>query len=164
MVDRAGHDTVSLHTHTDLRGSWKLLSSLPMLIILWVCVMIAVIVSAFDNVLPLFGQDTYGWEQTAQGLISIPLLILSLFSPVVGWVNDRYPSSRRVLAGDVLIISIPTWVLLRLVEANDAGHKILLCALLLLLGICMGTLFPTSARGKLICRFGKGKRNPIHVW
>ncbi|KAI9043201.1 MFS transporter [Aspergillus affinis] len=136
------HDPVSLHPHTGLRGSWELLSSLRMLIVLWACVVIAVIVSAFDSVLPLFVQDTYGWEQTAQGLIFIPLLIPSSLSPIVGWVNDRYPSSRRILAGGALMMSVPTCVLLRLVEVNDTGHKILLCALLLLLGICMGILFP----------------------
>lgn len=142
LDDRNSEDPVTLHLHTGLRGAWKLLSSLRILIVLWACVVIAVIVSAFDSVLPLFVQETYGWAPTAQGLIFIPLLIPSFLSPIVGWVNDRYPSSRRIAAGGALATSVPTCVLLRLVQVNDTGRKVLLCVLLLLLGACMGILFP----------------------
>ncbi|CAG8895815.1 unnamed protein product [Penicillium egyptiacum] len=137
-----GHDPVTRESHAGLKGVCKLLSSPRVVVVLWTCAVVSVIVSAFDSVLPLFVQDTYGWAQTSQGLIFIPLLIPSFLGPLVGWVNDRYPNMRRMLAGGALIISVPVCVLLRLVTVNDTGHKILLCGLLLLLGTCIGILFP----------------------
>ncbi|RAH79916.1 MFS general substrate transporter [Aspergillus japonicus CBS 114.51] len=132
----------ALQSHTGLHGVWRLLSSPRILVVLWTCVVISIIISAFDSALPLFVQDAYGWAQTAQGLIFIPFLVPSLLGPLVGWINDRCPKHRRLLAGGALLLSVPPAVLLRLVSDNDLARKVLLCALLFLLGVCVSLLFP----------------------
>ncbi|RAH43812.1 MFS transporter [Aspergillus brunneoviolaceus CBS 621.78] len=133
----------ALQSHTGLQGLWRLFSSPRILVVLWTCLVISIVISAFDSALPLFVQDAYAWAQTAQGLIFIPFLVPSLLGPLVGWINDRVPSKhRRLLAGGALLLSVPPAVLLRLVSDNDLAHKVLLCVLLLLLGVCMSLLFP----------------------
>ncbi|KKK18739.1 hypothetical protein P175DRAFT_0438021 [Aspergillus ochraceoroseus IBT 24754] len=138
--DGGGSETPA--SRASLKAACRLLSSPRILVVIWTCVVVSVIISAFDSVLPLFVQDTFKWAQTAQGLIFIPFVMPSLLGPLVGWVNDRYPKLRRFLAGGALLISAPPCLLLRLVSGNDIGHKVLMCALLVVLGMGMAVLFP----------------------
>lgn len=82
--------------------------------------------------MPLFVKDTFNWDSTAAGLIFFCLFIPGLVAPVVGHLSDRYGARWPSLAG--FVASIPLLVCLRLVTDNTIGHKVLLGALLSLLG------------------------------
>ncbi|PYH47998.1 MFS transporter [Aspergillus saccharolyticus JOP 1030-1] len=119
-----------------------LLSSPRMLVTLWTYFIISVLLSSFDSVLPLFVESTFAWSQLGQGLIFIPISLPHLLDPVVGHLNDRFPRLRRYLAAGALFATVPPVVALRCVTANTLNQKVLLCALLALVGACIATLMP----------------------
>ncbi|KAK1138693.1 hypothetical protein N8T08_002084 [Aspergillus melleus] len=120
-----------------------LLASERMLASLWAYFIVSVVLTCFDSVLPLYVEETFGWAQTGQGLIFIPLSVPHVLDPLVGYVIDTYGESRRYLAAGALIASVPILVLLRFVTHNSMGQKVLLCALLVLTGVCLSVLLPS---------------------
>ncbi|KAL4864389.1 hypothetical protein BDV12DRAFT_201167 [Aspergillus spectabilis] len=119
---------------------YTLLSSPRILVCLWAYFILSLLLTSFDSVLPLFVEETFAWQQTAQGLIFIPLTIPHLIDPVIGYINDKYPHSRRYIASGAFFASIPFLVLLRFVNGDGMSDKILLCALLALLGLCLASM------------------------
>ena len=120
----------------------SLLSSPHLIVSLWGNFIITLALASFDSVLPLFVQGTFGWQQSGQGLIFIPLMIPHVLGPVAGSVIDKFPRSCRYITAGAFLSSMPVLVLLRLVTDNSMHHKILLCALLTLLGLCFAVAFP----------------------
>ncbi|RAL01253.1 MFS transporter [Aspergillus ibericus CBS 121593] len=121
---------------------YTLLASDRMLVTIWAYFILSVLLSSFDSVLPLFVEDTFGWGQTGQGLIFIPLSVPHLTEPLFGMINDKYPNARRYMAAGALFATVPFLVLLRLVSHNSMGQKVLFCALLVLVGCCIASLMP----------------------
>ncbi|KAL3424545.1 vesicular amine transporter [Phlyctema vagabunda] len=91
--------------------------------------------AAFDSVLPIFVKDTFSWTSTGAGLIFICLVVPALCAPVIGFLSDKYGPRSLTTVG--LAGSIPFWVCLRFVTANTLNQKVLLCALLALIGFCL---------------------------
>lgn len=129
-------------TQNPLRQAITLLKSPRLVVSLWGYFIVSLVLASFDSVLPIFVQDTFGWEQTAQGLIFIPMMIPHLTDPITGYIIDKYPGSPRFLAAGAFICAVPVAVLLRLVSENTMHHKVILCALLALLGLCMAVAMP----------------------
>ncbi|KAL5362034.1 major facilitator superfamily domain-containing protein [Aspergillus floccosus] len=119
-----------------------LLSSARLIVALWAYFIMSMIISSFDTVLPLFVHDTFGWQQTAQGLIFIAIAVPNFLEPVTGYINDKYEKSRRFLAAGALLSSVPAIVCLRFVTENTIAQKVLLCALLAVVGVCLATFIP----------------------
>jgi MFS family permease len=119
-----------------------LLGSSRMLVTLWAYLIVAVVLTSLDSVLPLFVQDTFGWKQAAQGLIFIPVTVPHVLDPLCGYINDRFPHARRFIAGGALLSMVPSCVLLRLVTADSMSQKVVLCALLALIGLLLAFLIP----------------------
>lgn len=90
---------------------------------------------SWDTVLPLFVRDTFGWSSTAAGLIFFCIFIPGFISPLVGWVCDRYGARWPSAAG--FAVSIPPLVCLRFVTEDTTGHKVLLGALLAVMGVTL---------------------------
>jgi MFS family permease len=124
------------------RAILTLLSSHRMIVTIWAYFILSVVLTSLDSVLPLYVENTFHWGQTGQGLIFVPLSIPHLLDPVVGYLNDKLPSSRRYLASGALFATIPVVVCLRFVTEDSMRHKVLLCALLALLGVCLAFLMP----------------------
>ena len=114
-----------------------LLSSYRLVVSLWGYFVISLVLTSFDSVLPLFVQETFGWPQTGQGLIFIPIMIPHILDPITGMVVDRFPKSSRYIVAGGFLCAVPVAVLLRLVHENTMHDKIILCALLALLGLCV---------------------------
>lgn len=93
--------------------------------------------SSLDSVLPIFVQETFGWQQAGQGLIFVPCMVPHVLDPLVGYIIDRYPKTPRYLTSAGFFCCLPLMVLLRLVKENTMHDKILLCALLALIGCCI---------------------------
>ncbi|CAI7570339.1 unnamed protein product [Penicillium bialowiezense] len=119
-----------------------LLSSPRLVVSLWGYFVISLVLASFDSVLPLFVHDTFGWQQSGQGLIFIPLMVPHLVDPLTGWVIDKYPKSIRYFTATAFLSAVPVMVLLRLVTDRSMQHKILLCALLALVGLCFAVAMP----------------------
>ncbi|KAJ5783176.1 MFS amine transporter [Penicillium paradoxum] len=119
-----------------------LLSSPRLVVSVWGYFIISLVLTSFDSVLPLFVKDTFGWQPSGQGLIFIPLMVPHLLDPVTGFIIDKYPKSCRYISAGAFLASVPVVVLLRLVTDNSMQHKILLCALLALLGLCFAVAMP----------------------
>ncbi|KAA6415862.1 MAG: MFS transporter [Lasallia pustulata] len=112
-----------------LLGSRRLLASL------WGCLVQASLLTAFDSVLPLRVQAIFHWNSTGAGLIFLALVLPSLIAPFIGHVSDT--SGPRWLAAGGFVLACPFLVLLRLVDHDSVGQKVLLCALLALLGAAL---------------------------
>jgi MFS family permease len=123
-----------------LRQVTTLLKSYRLVVAFWGYFVMSLVMTSFDSVLPLFVNETFGWQQTAQGLIFIPLMVPHVLDPVIGCIIDRFPKSPRYLITAGFLAAVPFTVLLRLVTDNTMHHKILLCALLALIGVCLVTV------------------------
>ncbi|KAJ5097943.1 hypothetical protein N7532_004944 [Penicillium argentinense] len=151
-----------------------LLSSYRLVVSFWGYFVMSLIMTSFDSVLPLFVQDTFGWQQTGQGLAFIPLMVPHLVDPITGYIIDRFPKSPRYIVTAGFLSAVPLAVLLRLVTENTMHHKILLCALLALLGVCLAIVMtPLVAEVFHAVKekenespeiFGRGGRNGSGVW
>jgi MFS family permease len=112
-----------------------LLSSRRVLSALWGCMIQAALLTAFDSILPLFCRNTFHWNSIGAGLIFLPVVIVTFVGPIIGYYSDKLGPRWFATAG--FILATPFLILLRLVSENTVGHKVLLCALLALIGICL---------------------------
>lgn len=117
-----------------------LLSSRRCLNGLWGIFTVASLMTSFDATLPIFVRETFNWDAIGAGLIFLPIVVPSLLGPLVGWISDRY--GPRYLATAGFLSACPSLVLLRLVDHNSIGQKVLLCTLLTLIGVSLDLIFP----------------------
>jgi MFS family permease len=111
-----------------------LLSSRRLLCALWLSAMQASLLTSFDATLPLFVADTFGWNSTGAGLIFLPIVAATFVGPVIGWASDRFNIARWLVTSG-FILAVPFLILLRLVDHNGMEQKVLLCALLCMIGL-----------------------------
>ncbi|KAI9829429.1 MAG: hypothetical protein M1819_006366 [Sarea resinae] len=109
-----------------------LLSSRRLLAALWGCLVQAALMTSFDSVIPLYVHRIFHWGSTAAGLMFLPLVLPSFMAPIFGRCSDKY--GPRWLATSGFILALPFLTLLRLVTHDSIGQKVLLCALLFLIG------------------------------
>lgn len=102
------------------------------------CLIQAALLTSFDSILPLYVRDIFGWDSIGAGLIFLPLTLPSFASPVIGWLADKYGPRWLGTAG--FILAIPPLILLRLVEHDGIGQKVLLCALLAIIGVTLNLI------------------------
>ena len=119
-----------------------LVSSSRLMAALWGNFVAALFLSSFDSVLPLFVQGVFQWQQSGQGLIFIPLIVPHVFDPVTGYILDKFPRSARYMTAGAFFIMAPLLVLLQLVTDNSMHDKIILCALLGGIGLCLSVTLP----------------------
>ncbi|KAB5577687.1 major facilitator superfamily domain-containing protein [Coniochaeta sp. 2T2.1] len=110
----------------------ELIKSKRVLAALFGSVIQAGIMFSFDTVVPLFVKDTFHWSSTAAGLIFITIMVPGFGAPLVGMLADRYGARWPSLGG--FIATVPLLVCLRFVTENTIQQKVLLSALLVLLG------------------------------
>ncbi|OJJ34880.1 hypothetical protein ASPWEDRAFT_739639 [Aspergillus wentii DTO 134E9] len=141
------HETAESPVDSDPKIHFRsiriLLSSRRIIPITWSYFVSALVLSAFDSILPLYIENLFHWKQTAQGLIFIPLSVPNVLGPVVGIIIDKYDKSRRFLCSGAFLACTPNLVLLRLITKDTFGHKVLLCALLGLIGLCVTIVLPS---------------------
>jgi MFS family permease len=109
---------------------------------IWGYFAVASILSSFDSVLPLFVQGTFGWSQTWQGLIFLPLSLPHSLSPVFGRLNNKYSKTRRYLAGGSFLGNTVACVLLRFVSNDAPRQNVLRCALIAVLELSIAVVVP----------------------
>ncbi|EMC99171.1 hypothetical protein BAUCODRAFT_31492 [Baudoinia panamericana UAMH 10762] len=112
-----------------------LFSSRRVVSALWACLIQASLYTAFDSLLPLYVRDTFHWNSIGAGLIFLPIVIVSFLGPVIGWATDKIGPRWFATAG--FIAACPLLILLRLVRYNTLSQKVLLCALLALIGLTL---------------------------
>lgn len=117
-----------------------LLSSRRVMNALWACMIQASLLSAFDTILPLFVRDTFHWNSLGAGLIFLPIVVVSFLGPIVGFYSDKY--GPRWFATVGFIAACPFLILLRLVRKDSLDQKVLLCALLALIGLTLTVVRP----------------------
>ena len=129
------------NTTTNPRNKWfnrlppvlKLLASRRLLSALWAVLIQSSLVTSFDSILPLFTKNTFGWNATGAGLIFLPVVIPTLLGPYLGHLSDRNGPRWYATAG--FLGCCPFLILLRLVDHDTLRQKVLLCALLALIGL-----------------------------
>ncbi|KAF2751370.1 MFS general substrate transporter [Sporormia fimetaria CBS 119925] len=118
----------------------SLLYSRRLLAALFAAIIQSSLITAFDGVLTIYVRDLFNFSATAAGLLFLPLVIPSFISPVAGWVADRF-GGRYPASTGFLLATIPL-VCLRFVDQNTLNDKVLLCALLALIGLTLDFTFP----------------------
>jgi MFS family permease len=126
--------------HSKLPPVLTLLASRRLLAALWGMVVQGSLMTAFDSVVPLYVQETFGWTSTGAGLVFLAVIIPGFIAPVVGWASDRY--GPRWLCFGGFMFAIPFWILLILVDHNSLKQKVLFCALLALIGLSLAVVMP----------------------
>ncbi|KAL2008992.1 hypothetical protein VTN00DRAFT_7186 [Thermoascus crustaceus] len=111
----------------------KLLKQPRILIAMWGILVQALVIGAFDSTLPVFVETTFGWDAFGAGLIFLPCVLPALLEPLFGYLSDRF--GVRIIAFTSFALLVPCLVCLRFVEYNSLQQKVLLCALLALVGL-----------------------------
>lgn len=96
--------------------------------------------TAFDSVIPLYVADIFHWSSVGAGLVFLALIVPSLAAPAVGWASDRF--GPRIFCVVGFLLAIPFWVMLRFVTHDTLQQKVLLCALLALIGLALTLVMP----------------------
>lgn len=137
----------NLHTPETVvnkRSKWPpiitLLKSRRLLTALWGFIVQGSQMTAFDSVVPLFVERTFHWDSIGAGLIFLAVMVPSFLAPGVGWVSDNYGPRWLCVGG--FMSAIPFWILLRLVDHDSLQQKVLLCALLALIGVSLTLVMP----------------------
>lgn len=106
-----------------------------------VCSLIqAALVTAFDSVLTIHAANIFGWTSTGAGLLFLPIVIPNFLAPAFGWLSDKYGGRYFAVVG--FLGACPPLVCLRFVDENTMKDKVLLCALLALMGLSLCLTFP----------------------
>ncbi|KAL8797023.1 MAG: hypothetical protein Q9195_000794 [Heterodermia aff. obscurata] len=109
-----------------------LLSSYRLLSAIWCTLAIALLMTAWDAVLPLRVYNLFGWSSLGAGLMFLPLLLPSFAAPLVGKYSDtRGPRLPMFLC---FLLGCPFVTLLLLVDHSGTRQVVLLCSLLALAG------------------------------
>lgn len=111
----------------------RLLSSRRLLSALWAVLIQSSLLTSFDSVLPLFTKTTFNWTATGAGLIFLPIVIPTFLGPLIGGLSDKHGPRWYATIG--FLGCCPFLILLRLVDHNSIRQKVLLCALLALIGL-----------------------------
>ncbi|ORY15743.1 major facilitator superfamily domain-containing protein [Clohesyomyces aquaticus] len=117
----------------------SLLYSRRLLAALFGALIQASLITAFDSVLTIHAASIFHWRSTGAALLFLPLVIPSFLSPLVGYLTDRYGSRYPTAIG--FLLACPPFVCLRFVEQNTIRDKVLLCALLALIGFTLVLTF-----------------------
>lgn len=120
----------------------QLLASYRILVAILGSFVTALLLAAFETVLPLFVETNFHFSPTGAGLIFIPLVLPSLFDPLFGHWCDKHPRAGRFIAAAGFLCAVPPLVLLRLVRRGDTGQVVLLCGLLALIGLGIAMTAP----------------------
>jgi MFS family permease len=112
----------------------SLLKSRRLLCALWLSAMQASLMTSFDATLPLFVADTFGWDSTGAGLVFLPIVAATFVGPAIGWASDKFNIARWLVTSG-FVLAVPFLILLRLVDHDSIEQKVLLCALLAMLGL-----------------------------
>lgn len=134
-------DSHSLEDGPDTRDKWyhrlppliKLLASRRLLSALWAVLIQSALLTSFDSVLPLFTKNTFGWNATGAGLIFLPIVVPTFAGPYIGHLSDKHGPRWFATAG--FAGCAPFLIILRLVDHDSLKQKVLLCALLALIGL-----------------------------
>lgn len=118
----------------------SLLYSRRLLAALFGSIIQAALLTSFDSVLTIHAARIFGWSSTGAALLFLPIVIPSFLAPLSGMLSDRvggrYPASLGFL-----LATIPL-VCLRFVDENTIKDKVLICALLALIGLTLMLTFP----------------------
>lgn len=141
-TSRAEDDaSVDSHAKSSTTSSWsgalQLLKSPRLLGALFVTVTQATILTSFDASLTIHLRNTFHWKSTQAGLVFISLIFPAFLSPLVGMFADRHGGRYITTTGFCLSTAVLTC--LRFVDHNSIEQKVLLCALLFLVGLLLGT-------------------------
>lgn len=90
------------------------------------------LVASLCAVLPLFVNSKFSWTALPAGLLFLCIAIPAFAGPLAGWLSDRF--GARWIAVSGFCLTSPLLMFLRLVEDDSMQQKVLLCALLTLVG------------------------------
>lgn len=135
--DRQAHQDHESDTHEKwfnrLPPVFKLLASRRLVCSLWAVLIQSALLTSFDSILPLFTKNTFGWNATGAGLIFLPIVVPTFVGPYIGHLSDKQGPRWYATAG--FVGCCPFIILLRLVDHDSLKQKVLLCALLALIGL-----------------------------
>jgi MFS family permease len=100
----------------------------------------AALMTSFDSVLTIHAANVFGWSSTGAGLLFLPIVIPGFLAPLFGWLSDKF--GGRYFATVGFLCACPPLVCLRFVDENSIKDKILLCALLAIIGLFLALTFP----------------------
>ncbi|KAF2736523.1 MFS transporter-like protein [Polyplosphaeria fusca] len=100
----------------------------------------AALLTSFDSVLTIHAAKVFGWGSTGAALLFLPVVIPTFLSPLCGMLADRVGGRYPASAG--FLLSVVPFVCLRYVDENTIQDKVLVCALLALIGLFLSFTFP----------------------
>jgi MFS family permease len=117
-----------------------LLYSRRLLAALFCALIQAALLTSFDSVLTIHAANLFGWTSTGAALLFLPIVIPSFLAPAFGWFSDKYGGRYPVTVG--FLDACPPLICLRFVDKNTLNDKVILCALLALIGLFLALTFP----------------------
>ncbi|KAJ9658107.1 hypothetical protein H2198_003945 [Neophaeococcomyces mojaviensis] len=96
---------------------------------------LAVAATSFDGTLPIYVEGLFGFSSISTGLLYLALTVPAFSQPLIGYLVDRH--GGRIIGTLGFALSVPAFVCLRFVDHNSLSQKVLLVALLVIIGTCL---------------------------
>jgi MFS family permease len=127
-----------------------LLSSLRLDAALFTMLITALVMGAFEATIPLRTNTIWGWNSESSGVLFLAGAVPSFISPLIGYFSERLGGRWFAVFG-LLGFMMPALVLLRFVDHNDLRQKVLLAALIALVGAGLASvLTPCMTDGAMM--------------
>lgn len=117
-----------------------LLYSRRLLAALFCALIQAALLTSFDSVLTIHAANLFGWKATGAALLFLPIVIPTFLAPIFGWFSDKYGGRYPATVG--FLGACAPLICLRFVDENTLNDKVILCALLALIGLFLAATFP----------------------
>lgn len=114
-----------------------------------ICLVVSLLQTALDALLPLFVKDVFDWTASSAGLVFLTFTLASCAGMAVGRYVDRHGTKWFATCG-LVMCSVPL-ALLRVVQHNTTVHKATLCVLLVLIGLCFALIVSPTYKNFTNC-------------
>lgn len=98
--------------------------------------------ASLDTTIPLHLADIFGYDSLQSGLVFLALAVPCFVEPVFGWLTDRY--GPKVVVTSAYILMIPPLICLRIPSENTIQDKVLLVAMIALIGLFLVAIGPPT--------------------
>lgn len=124
---------------SSLASMLRLFRNIRLLAAFWGTTALAIFQTSFDSTLPLLVSSLWGWNSIGAGLVYLPIVLPCFISPLVGIICDKY--GAKWLSAGGYFMTIPFLICLRFVDEDTLGDKVLLCAMLFMVGVGAALVF-----------------------
>ena len=126
----------------EISPTMRLLTTPRFLVALFGWSVVGILLTAFDSILPIHVQSTFGWSTAGAGIMFLLIFAPNLAGPLYGRLVDSSKNAGRLVAALGFTLCFPFLVLLRLTDHKTLPAQVLFCGFLFMSGLGLALCGP----------------------